>query len=486
MSLEPTAASPCPVAAALAVALTVAAGLAFLPAVLNDGDTFLHIRAGAAMLDARAVLTVDPFSATKAGQPWQTHEWLAQVVFGLAYRGGGLAGVLLLTALAGGVAVYQMTRAVGRHIEPVYAVLAVVLGVALAAPSLLARPHVLVLPFLTTILIEALDAAEDGRAPRWWLIAPVLWLWANMHGSFIIGLALLGLGGLEALLTSFGRAGWRGALGTALRWTPAAIVALIAVIAGPHGVDTLLFPLIHSASPALARVGEWRPLVISEPNTFAPVAAILLLVLSRGVVVAPLRMLAVIGLMALAIAHVRHLLLIGFIAPVLLAPALGQLRPAGAAKPARPIALVLAGLVAAGLVATRVALAPQPHDTPTTPVTALAALPAELRGRPVFNDYAFGAYLTFADIPPVIDSRVELYGTAAIRAYGNAITGRCRLLAMLAETDAAWTILAPDNPAVAVLDRLPGWTRIYSDGFAILHRRADPPAPAPTDCGAPP
>ena len=37
----------------------------------------------------------------------------------------------------------------------------------------------------------------------------------------------------------------------------------------------------------------------------------------------------------------------------------------------------------------------------------------------------------------------------------------------------AWTLLQAQSPAVAALDRLPGWRRAYADGEAVIHVRAD-------------
>jgi hypothetical protein len=33
------------------------------------------------------------------------------------------------------------------------------------------------------------------------------------------------------------------------------------------------------------------------------------------------------------------------------------------------------------------------------------------------------------------------------------------------------TLLSPQTPAVAFLDRLPGWQRIYGDDIAVVHVR---------------
>ena len=54
--------------------------------LLADGDTGWHIRAGEFILDTGAVPRTDLFSYSKAGAPWYAWEWLADVVFALAWR----------------------------------------------------------------------------------------------------------------------------------------------------------------------------------------------------------------------------------------------------------------------------------------------------------------------------------------------------------------------------------------------------------------
>jgi len=34
--------------------------------------------------------------------------------------------------------------------------------------------------------------------------------------------------------------------------------------------------------------------------------------------------------------------------------------------------------------------------------------------------------------------------------------------------------LPPGTPAIALLDHLPGWTRLYADEYAVVHRRVVP------------
>ncbi|MGB5844449.1 MAG: hypothetical protein WBG94_08405, partial [Anaerolineales bacterium] len=70
------------------------------PRLLNmDGDLGRHLTIGNYILDELTIPTRDIFSHTMGGFQLTPHEWLAQVVFALSYRIGGLDGVVILCAL---------------------------------------------------------------------------------------------------------------------------------------------------------------------------------------------------------------------------------------------------------------------------------------------------------------------------------------------------------------------------------------------------
>jgi hypothetical protein len=117
-------------------------------------------------------------------------------------------------------------------------------------------------------------------------------------------------------------------------------------------------------------------------------------------------------------------------------------------------------------------------DGAAAPISALSAVPPELRGKPVLNDYAFGGYLIFEHVRPFIDARVELYGDAMLSLYDRLQRGdRDAVEDTLKRYDVAWTILAPDSRIVAALDHEPGWRRLYSDAVAVVHVRDAAPEP---------
>ena len=89
------------------VGLLAFATALWAPQVLNDGDSWWQVWAGRTMIDQGAVLKTDPFSYTFGGQPWPTHEWFSEVLFGAAYNLAGWSGVLVLTATAAGLAAWN-------------------------------------------------------------------------------------------------------------------------------------------------------------------------------------------------------------------------------------------------------------------------------------------------------------------------------------------------------------------------------------------
>ena len=120
--------------------------------------------------------------------------------------------------------------------------------------SLLARPHVLVLPLAAAWTAELLNARDRGKAPPLWL-AGLMILWSNMHGGFIFGLMLIGPFTLEAMAEAS-----RGArLAAFARWALFGLAALTAALVNPYGVEALLFPFRLMSVQNLSHVSEWQP-----------------------------------------------------------------------------------------------------------------------------------------------------------------------------------------------------------------------------------
>lgn len=463
----------------IAIAAVVYAIVLFTPQVLNDGDTWFHIAAGRWILQHHAAPWTDPFSLTLSGAPWRAQEWLSELAMAIAFKLDGLSGVLILTAAAAALCVALLARHLRFWLAPLPAFVVLIFGLGCVAPDLLARPHILALPVLELWTAGLLMARTRNRAPSLWLL-PVMALWANLHGSFAFGIALVVPLGLEAMLADRA-ARW----GTSRAWGLFLLAAIAAAMLTPYGWHSLAFPFQLLGQPYLGLVKEWGSMDFSKPQPLEiALMALLYVGFSRGVRIPPIRLLIMLGLLYMALQHARHGMLAGIVGALLFAEPLAQAlrrQPVGSdtVPPRASRAEAVCTLAGAGLLVVltvlRMAYAAVPQDRATSPVSALRHVPVELKTQPVFNDYGFGGLLIFDGIRPFIDSRAELYGDELLGLYVDVVRPNpVALEATFRRYGITWTILKPDSPVVAVLDALPGWRRAHSDGFAVVHIRTEP------------
>ncbi len=456
--------------AAIAVFLFTLA--AFAPQVLGDGDTWSHVATGEWIIAHGAAPRVDPFSHSMSGAPWTAHEWLSEVLLALAFRLGGWSGVVLVTGAAVALAALIVGLSAARELRGAPLVATVAIGLSLVTANLLARPHVLALPLAAAWTAGLIAARDRGRAPPL-ALALLMTAWANMHGGFIFGLMLIGPFALEAVTEAPVGARFL----AARAWATFALVALVAALVNPYGVEALLLPFRLMSVENLSRISEWRPQDFSHLGTMELALLTLLgFALTRPFAMPPIRAALLLALVAMALQHSRHQVLLGILAPMLLArpiaAAIRAERPGEAWRRVARIALpaTIAAVLAIG--GLRLLTPIEPIDGAAAPISALSAVPPELRRKPVLNDYAFGGFLIFEHVRPFIDARVELYGDKMMSLYDKLRSGDHEAVeSALKRYDIAWTIFAPGDRIVAALDREPGWRRLYADMTAVVHVR---------------
>jgi hypothetical protein len=454
--------------------------------MLRDTDTFWQIRVGQWIIDHHAMPRVDIYSLTKAGAPWLSSSWLSQVLFAGVYALAGWTGVVLLSALAITATFALLVHVLERRIPATYACFVAIVAFALSAHHFLARPHVLAMPVMVA-WVGGLIAASDRRVRPSFLLLPLIALWANLHGGFVLGLALIGPIALDALWNA--QSAERKPL--AVQWALFGLAALLACCLTPYGWNSLLAARkILDLGELLTLISEWAPMSFASFGMFE--GCLLLLIgaaLYAGVVLPPTRILLTLGLLHMALNHIRNIEVFALLLPiVLLAPLATQFAaqlgraappPGTDAQPRRfgmAVAIVLTALAIGALASTRHY---QPEDEDTY-ASAIAAL-REHKAVRVFNDYGFGGYMIWAGLPPFIDGRAELYGEkfALEHFKATSLADPETFTRLLDGYRIDATIMYPTTPAARLLDHIDGWTKVFANDLAVVHVRTAPVSDAP-------
>jgi hypothetical protein len=457
--------------------------------VLSDPDTYWHLATGRWILEHGVVPRSDPFSHSMPGAEWTAHEWLSELVLTGVYQVSGWAGlVALLALLFAGILAYLLRFLLAR-MEPVHALLFTALAAGMLMSHLLVRPHVIGWLLLAVWVGTLVNAGEYGRGPPWWLLALMV-LWANLHGSFTLGLALGVALAFDAVLLS----PLEQRRSIAVRWVGFVGLSVAAAMITPSGWKGLWYTIhVMRMTYALDFIDEWRSPDFHKPQMLEFWLMLMLAITCAGRVRLPwLRLLLVLGLTHLALKYQRNIAVLGLVSPFLMAASLArQWRvTAGAGRDVESLDKVFHALaapttlramaVAALLVVVQVCVtlqsnsfSPVAANTPT--VAVQAAIQAGAVG-PVLNSYRFGGYLISRGIAVFMDGRSEMYGDELLKRYNDVLSlqNPDDLPRLLAEYRINWTLLEPHTPAQALLDQLPGWQRIYADDVAVVNvRKAD-------------
>jgi hypothetical protein len=448
--------------ALLVAVLLIPAVLGSSQTIFNDGDVSWHIATGEWIIDHRAIPHSDPFSFTWFGKPWVAIEWLAEVLYAGAYRLAGYGGVAALVTAAlmalHAIVYVNARRWIGAALLPVVAMDFVLV------PMLLARPHLLAWPLLAYWSWLMMRAREEDHAPP--LFAALLMaLWANLHGSFVFGLAIAAAFGFEALVESPDKP-------RAIRqWLVFGIACALACLINGNGLEGVLHPLRFTQLRMLPLIDEWKPATLQQtPFFFGVLAVAVALILWKRPRLSWTRWLLLAALLSLALWQVRHEAMLAIVAAMLLPQGFARRGEGAHAPGAFSGRTVIGG--AALLVAIRAIMPLEPPDNEANPWNLIAAVPPELRSQHVLNGYSMGGPLILAGIRPYVDGRGDMYGDALVLGYSRVAHGDPQAFADLVRRwDIRWVILPNESKLVRLIERLPEWRLVARDKVGVIYVR---------------
>ena len=440
-------------------------------------DLAYHVRAGDLIIATHSIPRVDTFTFTMAGRPWLDQQWGAQLLMASVHRAGGWAGLSVLRAILIGASFGMIYRACRvRGAAPMAASLLALGGFVVSLQALAMRPQLFAVPlFAGTLLVLAERHAHPRRL---WLIPLMAVAWANLHGSFVMVPALVGLACLEDL----GRRDREGAK----RLVVVGLCALGATLVNPFGFHVWTYALALSTNPVVrTSVSEWAPITLSSfagATFFLTAAACAGWLALRGERTPWPDLVWLGAFFFLTLPAARGVIWWGLVAPVVMAGLLPSRARADRARPARSGSALMDLAVVGALVLAIVAAVVHVHDAP--PVTLLGEAPQGLvtavqahvpAGDRLVVPEPWGSWFEYAlpTTPVFVDPRIELFPTAIWEDYTTLRVARDGWQEVLDRWKVdAIVVDTRDWKLAGLLKADAGWRLAYTDAQGQLYVRS--------------
>lgn len=461
----------------LSIALMPLIGLSFMLTVPAQ-DYWWYLRLGSDILREGAVPVVNAMSHSRVEQPIFYQQWLSGIIFYLVYQAGGAALTFLLRGVLLGLAYgsiwFLMRASVGARTATIFLI---ALGLA-TSNNWVMRPQLFAYP-LFVLCLFAIYEWQKGNHRILFLLPLSVFLWVNLHGSFVLPFLLTG----AAFVFGGGN-------------RKSILIALSAMSAAsllnPHGFgvwEYLIF-ILNNPSDYLFSV-EWHPpvnagwqmnLFFGWTLLFAPLAAFSKHKLST------LEWILFLGFGWLAFSGIRYVIWFVFLLAIFTAKLIPEWSDRWIDRPVERINPRLNLTIAFALFLLPLFLlpvvrdswwrnAPPLYELSTTPIEAVEYLKTrdDLPG-PLWNDYAFGSYLQFAlpSRPTWMDTRMYSFPQGQWEEYVR-VTSAEGWQEMFDREKINLLLLsqAAQPRLVSAVSESETWCEEYRDAYAVIFSRCE-------------
>jgi hypothetical protein len=456
---------------ALLVLIIVAfSGLRQPEHLLADPDLWWHLADARIVMTTHHFIHVEPYSFTVAGARWVNPEWLSEMPYWFGYRSLGLVGIYLVTliALAGNV-FFLYWRSRFKSGNAGVALWMAALGFVLMWVNASART-ILIAYLALSAEMAILEAVQRGRARLLWLLPPLFCVWINLHGSWLIGIAVLvmylvcGLFRLNAGVFQQQpfSAGERNRLLAVLG------ASLVALLINPYGWRLVWNPFDMALNQKLniASVSEWQPLNLSWVVGKVALVVIVLMVVTNAV---RSRKWTISDLVLILFAwyaafnHARFT----FLAAVLMIPVLGADLTRCFFPPSEqktiPVMNAAVALMALAVVAWYFPTNEQMQKGLEAEFP-LETIHSVQPGWRILNEEHLGGMMDFTGKPTFVDTRWDTFEHHGIMKDFIDVLHSRDSLSVLEKYHIDHVLLRQEEPFVYLLERTPGWKIVRKEG----------------------
>jgi len=458
---------------------------------LSDGDFWWHLKTGEYIVKTHSVPRTDFFSFTNYGKAWVAHEWLSEAIFYVTYSRFGFNLLIVVFATLTALAFWIAYRRSESH--PLIGGAAALLGVWTVLPTIGVRPRVF------TLLLSSVYLALLGRYVRrgegrdiWWLV-PLMVLWVNLHGGFLIGLVLIGLTTVGLQLDVWNQGRRFGSTWPQMKTLMIVLVACsLAVLFNPHGIWIYKFPFEIFLSPVQQQtVNDWLSPNFHQseavPLLFLIFLTITALVLSQKRV--SLRELILfLATLYMTLKSQRHMAILALVSVPLMADHLQAWVTAKSngkmfgpsnvtilsGKSTIFSLLLLLPLVAFALKLRATVFSAPDQKAIDAPVKAVEYLQQnKIIGKTFTDPNIWSGYLIWMmpSNPVYIDGRIDMYGDEFVKEYLDIILGYSDWREPFDRYGVQVVIVPPKSAVATGIRNASDWQQVYVDEMVVVFKK---------------
>jgi hypothetical protein len=461
-------------------------------------DFWWHLKMGQIIVEKSGIPRTDLFSFTAAGKLFVVQNWLAEIFFYGLFRIGGVPFIVFANSTLLAFVLIPIhcicRKATGSLAASVF-------SVSLVAICIQSNVRPQIFSFLLfAIYYWLLVSYCDGKQNRIWCLPVLMIFWVNLHGAFVLGLALISLILVCEIVRAFS-ANEESKLNSRQLCTLGIVLALCAAstLANPSGyrVYNYIGAVVNDPS-SRQFVSEWQPPVVDTIQgafLFYIPFFILTFVLIGAKNRPTLTELALYGAFSIfGMTATRNSTWFLIIAAPIIARYLSKMEYWGLFRkpkhdsglfrvqhtPARKESLVLNFAILIGLLAFLFVQSPWLQKNrlldPKTPVEAMEYIDKHSLSGNIFHPQAYGDYLIWRLWPgqkSFFDGRVHLFDESFVKSYQQ-IMMDSHWEELLAKYQIRYLLLAKGKSGseeMRIINQArssPGWWLLYEDSLSVI------------------
>lgn len=452
-------------------------GISFIYMILQlknliiDGDTFWAIKVGEWIWINKQVPEQDTFSWTVNGNAWVAHEWLYDLMIYKLYASFNYYGIILIVFIAVSIIMFLLWKLYDTDRKNKIIKLIIFLIVIFMIKSfIVARPQTYGYMFFLYFLHVLVNEKR-----LLWTLPLVTVVWANMHGSVILGIAMLCLQLFYEIIFHYVKN--KKFFMDKTLFLVTLLVPLSSLI-NPYGIRLWKTAFLLISNEIYRQISEWQPPKFDDLTTLV---MYLLLILTTVFVcffkrdfndTKRLLLISIYlaGTFYEAITHIRFfpylaiswgLFVLTLIPEQLFSEQTWNKKISAVLLILLPICVFSAGKIPQTI--------DDVIDKKKWPVEAISRLE---QGN-TFNDYRWGGYLIFKDKPVFIDGRADVYynESEVFQDYVDITSFNKEPIGIFNKYCIEQVIIPVNTPLDIYLKKM-GWPEKFRDETAVIYLKS--------------